>query len=85
MAESLWFKFYNMFMNSLFVYFIISYFLSEQQHGSIEILTGNNYKEWKKHIGFALGIADINMALREAINVLHLISALYDFFIKEIL
>ena len=33
---------------------------------SIEILTGNNYKEWKKQIDFALGIDDINMALREA-------------------
>ena len=33
---------------------------------TIEILTGNNYKEWKKHIDFALGIADINMALQEA-------------------
>ena len=32
----------------------------------IEILTGNNYKEWKKQIDFTLGIADINMALREA-------------------
>ena len=32
----------------------------------IEILTCNNYKEWKKQIDFALGIADINMALREA-------------------
>ena len=33
---------------------------------TIEILTGNNYKEWKKQIDSALGIADINMALREA-------------------
>ena len=33
---------------------------------AIEILTGNNYKEWKKQIDFALGIVDINMALREA-------------------
>ena len=33
---------------------------------TIEILTGNNYKEWKNQIYFALGIADINMALREA-------------------
>ena len=33
---------------------------------TIEILTSNNYKEWKKQIDFALGIADINMALREA-------------------
>ena len=33
---------------------------------TIEISTGNNYKEWKKQIDFALGIADINMALREA-------------------
>ena len=33
---------------------------------TIEILTGNNYKEWKKQIDFALGIVDINMALREA-------------------
>ena len=33
---------------------------------TIEILTGNNYKEWKKQIDFALGIADINMAFREA-------------------
>ena len=32
---------------------------------TIEILTGNNYKEWKKHIDFALGITDINMALWE--------------------
>ena len=32
---------------------------------TIEILIGNNYKEWKKQIDFALGIADINMALRE--------------------
>ena len=33
---------------------------------TIEILIGNNYKEWKKQIDFALGIAEINMALREA-------------------
>ena len=33
---------------------------------TIEILIGNNYKEWKKQIDFALGIVDINMALREA-------------------
>ena len=33
---------------------------------TIEILTGNNYKEWKKQIDFALGIANINMALRGA-------------------
>ena len=33
---------------------------------TIKILTDNNYKEWKKQIDFALGIADINMALREA-------------------
>ena len=33
---------------------------------TIEILTGNNYKEWKKQIDFAVGIADINIALREA-------------------
>ena len=33
---------------------------------TIEILIGNNYKEWKKHIDFALRIVDINMALREA-------------------
>ena len=33
---------------------------------TIEILTDNNYTEWKKHIDFALGIADINIALREA-------------------
>ena len=32
---------------------------------TIEILTGKNYKEWKKKIDFSLGIADINMALRE--------------------
>ena len=32
---------------------------------TIEILTGNNYKEWKKQIDFDLGITDINMALRE--------------------
>ena len=33
---------------------------------TIKILTSNNYKEWKKQIDFSLGIADINMALREA-------------------
>ena len=33
---------------------------------TIEILTGNNYKVWKKQIDCSLGIADINMALREA-------------------
>ena len=33
---------------------------------TIEILTGNNYKEWKKQIDFALGIANLNMALWEA-------------------
>ena len=33
---------------------------------TIEILTGNNYKEWKKQLDFSLGMADINMALQEA-------------------
>ena len=31
----------------------------------VEILTGSNYKKWKQDMEFALGIADIDMALRE--------------------
>ena len=31
----------------------------------IEVLTGSNYKKWKQDIKFALGIVDIDLALRE--------------------
>lgn len=34
-------------------------------NATIEVLTGSNYKRWKQDIEFALGIADIDMALRE--------------------
>ena len=30
----------------------------------IEVLTGSNYKSWKEDIDFALGIVDIDFALR---------------------
>ena len=31
----------------------------------IEVLTSSNYKKWKEDIEFALGIVDIDLALRE--------------------
>lgn len=38
---------------------------------SIEILNGYNFRKWKKDLEFSLGIADLDMALRETKHVIN--------------
>lgn len=50
-------------MNSCFV--SIMTFSMNNCSASIEILNGSNFKKWKKGLEFSLGIADLDIGLRE--------------------
>lgn len=40
-------------------------FSMNKYYASIEILNVSNFKKWKKDLEFSLGIADLDMTLRE--------------------
>ncbi|XP_062085592.1 uncharacterized protein LOC133791691 [Humulus lupulus] len=48
-----------------FSFYPIVSFSVNNNYSSIQILTGSNYKKWKRDVDFSLGIMDLDLCMRE--------------------